>query len=132
MIYLWCYMTKKRELIYAVLLLMSGVILGSTIRPYVCHPHGPRGPFGPKHQQNTEMIMRRLTDDLELTVDQQNNLRPIMDEMHSTLQQIRRENRPRLDAALNQATEKSKAVLTPEQVLKLNEIHNRLKNHFDR
>ena len=48
--------------------------------------------------------MHRLTHDLEIPSEQTDKLQPIIENLYTAFENIRRDNKPRLDAAVDAAT----------------------------
>lgn len=124
-------MINKKELFYSFFLLLSGILLGFIVRP-ICNSPLRHAQCHPGGRPNPDTIMKCLTRDLDLTLEQQHKLFPIIIEMDSKLKEIRFGNLLRLDSTLDEAMEKSKIILSQQQNDKLKGIHEKLKEHFRR
>lgn len=82
-----------------------------------------------------EIVVRRLSIDLDLTAEQRTKLRPIVMSTAKRLAEIRREQEPKIQAAMEADIKAVKSILTPEQVEKFEDILRRIKERrkaFDR
>jgi Spy/CpxP family protein refolding chaperone len=59
--------------------------------------------------------IKRISEDLKLTPEQESQVRQIMGDTRAQLQALRRESEPRFDEIRRQADERMRQVLTPEQ-----------------
>ncbi|WP_300163047.1 hypothetical protein [Solidesulfovibrio sp.] len=74
----------------------------------------------------SEMVVRRMSEDLDLSPEQQEKLRPIVLNTGDVLAKIRREQEPKVREAIEKSTEETKAILTPEQLEKFTALMDRL------
>jgi Spy/CpxP family protein refolding chaperone len=74
----------------------------------------------------SEMVVRRLSDDLDLSAEQQEKLRPIVLNTGDELAKIRREQEPKVRETIDKSIEATKAILTPEQREKYMALMERL------
>ncbi|WP_428563275.1 MAG: hypothetical protein ACP59X_23575 [Solidesulfovibrio sp. DCME] len=74
----------------------------------------------------SEMVVRRLSDDLELSAEQREKLRPIVLNTGDSLAKIRREQEPMIREAIDKSIEDVKTILTPEQREKFTALMARL------
>lgn len=86
---------------------VTGALLDSAYRLHRQQMHGFRG--------EREPIFEDLRRDLNLNDQQAAQVRAILEETQNEFRQLRAEVRPRYDALRQQAREKIRAVLTPEQ-----------------
>lgn len=63
----------------------------------------------------SEMVVRRMSDDLDLSTAQREKLRPIVLNTGDELAKIRREQEPKVRETIDKSIEATKAILTPEQ-----------------
>lgn len=108
---------------------LAGILVGSlvTLRWGVNRSH--RGPGG---DQMGRELMQRLIDKLELTADQQEKIRPIVDRTADELRELRRTTMRTSAAALARMHGEVAPLLTPAQQTKLNEMEAKQKERWER
>ncbi|MEA4856329.1 MAG: hypothetical protein AAGU21_13030 [Solidesulfovibrio sp.] len=74
----------------------------------------------------SEMVVRRLSDDLDLSAEQREKLRPIVLNTGDVLAKIRRDQEPKVREAIDRSIEDTRAILTPEQREKFTALMDRL------
>lgn len=67
-------------------------------------------------------IVKRLTRKLDLDQRQQEQVKAIIHENHVAMQEVRRKNRPQIEAILEQGQKGINALLRPEQQVKFQQI----------
>ncbi|MCI0490751.1 MAG: hypothetical protein L0229_29505 [Blastocatellia bacterium] len=78
------------------------------------NPKGPRN--GGRDRPPQHFILKKMTDRLHLTEEQQNGVKAILDETFEGYANIRKDIEPRMDAVRQQGRERMRALLTPEQL----------------
>lgn len=73
------------------------------------------------------MILDRLDEKLDLSQEQRRELRPVLDGALGEMAAIRRESRPRVDAAIDRAVAGMKRHLSPEQGRTLDDMAARFR-----
>lgn len=86
--------------------------------PLAAHAFGRGG----KHQPDPDRALARLTEQLDLTAEQQVQARAILEEGFAKGAALQEARRQELEARKNQAHENLAAVLTPEQAAKLDQL----------
>jgi hypothetical protein len=124
-------MSKKKIFIYASLLFLSGLAFGVVCDQAMLHFRRFRH-FEGGHRNMPAVIMEHLEDELSLSDDQEKKLAPIVEEMHQKARAVGKENQPRMEAILDEATEKALPILSEPQQVKLRELEERVKRHFER
>lgn len=113
------------KILAGLMLFASGTVTGFFGSRYLAERgrfsllHGDPGHF-------SEMVVRRLSDDLDLTEAQREKLRPIVLNTGDTLAKIRRDQEPKVREAIEKSKEETKAILTPEQREKFDALMERL------
>jgi hypothetical protein len=74
-------------------------------------------------EERVEFIMKRLTDDLDLSATQQKEIRLIVASTEEKIQSIRDEYAPGIRALHEESIEKIKTRLTPGQKAELDRMH---------
>lgn len=118
-------MSTRRVYLSAAFLFLSGAIFGA-----VC-AHTVRGPWHHPHEGLTSKIMDHLQRKLDLSPQQVSELTPIVTDLKHELDAMRRENRPRLEAAMDTAVQKALPLLNPEQQSRLHELQQKVIDHLD-
>jgi hypothetical protein len=78
-------------------------------------------------EERVEFIMKRLTDDLDLSANQQKDIRPIVAKTEEKIQSIRAEYGPKLRALHDASIEEIKTRLTSGQQTELDRIQTEWK-----
>lgn len=76
----------------------------------------------PKLEERVEFIMKRLTDDLDLSAAQQKEIRPIVASTEKKIQSIKNEYRPTIRALHDASIEEIKTRLNDDQRAELDRI----------
>jgi len=115
-------MDKSWRVIFAFIgIFAAGLVSGVLLAPRIFHtvverrgePGGPgRGPGG---QQMGPQLFRRLTDQLNLTAEQSEKIKPIELRTTEELRRLRRETQHSTELALERMQDEISAILTPEQ-----------------
>jgi len=108
---------------------LAGILVGSlvTLRWGVNRVHHLPG----GDQMGREM-MQRLTSQLDLTAEQQDKIRPIVDRTADELRELRRTAQRASAAALVRMHNEVAPLLTPAQKIKLDELDAKQRERWDR
>lgn len=124
-------MTSRKTIACAMALFLSGAVFGAVSLHVLMRFHVLSG-FRREPRSMTNTIMRQLDRKLDLDAAQREELLPIVEEMHLKFKSIRRENRPRLEAVIDEAVQKAEGKITEQQRERLRELRARVKEHFER
>lgn len=69
-----------------------------------------------------DMLVKRLTRQLDLDSHQQELIRPIIHETHTAIRQVRQQSRPQIEALLDESQRRILLLLHPEQREKFEKI----------
>lgn len=120
-------MKNWKAVLAACVIFLSGAVLGvAATRLYV--QRAVLRTVAGDMAQVEGLILNRLDDRLDLTSDQRRELRPIVSGALGELAAIRRESRPKVDAAIDRAVAAMKPRLTPEQVEALSALAARFRS----
>ena len=123
--------TNKRSIFWAVALFLSGILLGvvgsNVARRYRMF-HGAEERHGPP----PGAVVNYLKRELDLSPQQEKELFPIARDLRMKLDEIRKQNIPQLEAALDEAVEMALPKLNPQQQEQLKLMEERAKRRFDR
>lgn len=114
-----------KKVLAGLVLFISGLVVGV----FGTRLMGERSTLALLHGDSkrfAELVVHRLSADLDLTPDQRAKLRPIVLETAKKLAEIRREQEPKIKAAMEADTKAIKTILTPEQVEKFEAMLKRL------
>jgi Spy/CpxP family protein refolding chaperone len=114
-------MTRKVYLYFVATFLLGAVVGAAGVLLYGWYGGQWHRPGRP----NKEEIVRRLTRDLELTESQVGEIRKIFDESGAKFRALEQEVGPRFQAIRQERRDRIRAVLTPEQREKFDEIIRR-------
>jgi len=105
---------------------VSGVVIGVVGNQFYWR-HTVRGMLhqGPGAVRN--VIMKKLTAELNLTKDQQEEVEDILEETQFQLQQLRARYHPEMEEIINNGVATMKTRLTPEQQKKLDALYEKVK-----
>ncbi len=107
---------------------VSGVIIGSVGREFYLR-HRVRGILHQGLPAMRKVIMKKLTTELNLTKDQQEEAEEIVEETQFQLQQLRAQYHPEMEEIINNGVTTMKTRLTAEQQKKLDALYEKVKMH---
>ncbi|HKN18929.1 MAG TPA: hypothetical protein VJW95_03960 [Dissulfurispiraceae bacterium] len=122
-------MKKWKTWLVIAAVFLSGVIIGSAgTGLYMKHRIG-----GILHEGLPAMrkvIMNKLTAELDLTADQQDEIDEIVEDTQLQLQQLRSQYRPQMENIITTGIATMKTRLSPEQQKKLDALYDKLKKRW--
>lgn len=113
------------KVLAGLVLFASGVVMGFFGSRYLAE----RGRLNLLHgdpRHFAEMVVRHMSDDLDLTKKQQEKLRPIVLDTADALAKVRQEQEPKLRKIFDKNNEDIRKLLTPAQQEKFTALINRL------
>lgn len=110
-----------------VLLYVLGLATGVGLTRWLQPAHGPGGPPPPPHHGKPP----QLIDELNLTPEQDRQVRAIYDKHNPALEAVLRENFPRIQVIQDQVEREIRAILTPEQQRRLDHAKSRRRPRTD-
>lgn len=116
---------KFAKVLAGLVLFASGAVVGF----FGSRLLGDRGPLTLLHgdpRHFAEMVLHRLSGELDLTEAQRDKLRPMIMDTARKINAIRLEQEPKIRALIDKGKEDTKALLTPEQREKFTAIMERL------
>ncbi len=120
-------MTTRRVYIYFALTFLLGILAGGAGVFFYGWHFGPKG--GPARR---ERILRRMTRQLNLNETQVQQIRSIMEETAGKIGELRKQHRPEFDAIRAASRDRIRAVLTPEQAPKFDEMVRKFEERHQR
>jgi Spy/CpxP family protein refolding chaperone len=114
-----------KKILAGLVLFGSGLVVG-VFGARMWHERGTLALLHGDPRRFAEMVVHRLSADLDLTEEQRAKLRPIVMATARKLAEIRREQEPKIKEAMESDTKAIKAILTPEQTEKFEAILKRL------
>ncbi len=119
-------MKKWRVWLVVAIVFVSGIIIGATGTGFYFQ-HTFRGILhqGPSAVRN--VIMKKLTAELNLTKDQQEEIGDILEETQFQLQQLRVRYHPQMEEIINNGVATMKTRLSAEQQKKLDALYEKVK-----
>jgi|SRR5208283_2304114 len=122
-------MTKWKTWLVIAAVFVSGVIIGSAVTGlYMKHRIG--GILHGGAPAMRKAIMNKLTAELNLTADQQDEIDEIVEETLLQLQQLRAQYRPQMENIINTGVTTMKTRLSAEQQKKLDELYGKMKKRW--
>jgi hypothetical protein len=121
-------MKNSKAIVGVILVFMLGAICGGAVTHLVNRTRMEafvgRGP-----EAREEMLVKRLTRQLELDSRQLEQIRPIVHETHASIRLIRQQSRPQVEGLLDESQRRISAILRPEQREKFEKIIAERKAH---
>ena len=112
-----------------IVLFSAGALMGGVgTSLYYQYQDEHRWERGPGARQ--ERIMKRLTQELDLSTSQQAAVEPIVARAHVELLRLRVNHQPDVDRVLDAGMQELKANLSPEQRAKLDGLHAQLQQRW--
>ena len=113
--------------LFVLVVFVAGLAAGVTVGPWISQgpPRGFRPaapPGGPPPPRMTERLLDRIAADLDLTVEQDRQLRDVFETRRRRLRAINQEVRGRFEAEQAQMNAEIAVILTPEQMTVFDEI----------
>ncbi|MGB5747717.1 MAG: hypothetical protein WBM69_12075 [Desulfobacterales bacterium] len=100
-----------------------GVAAGTLSARFYAKFESRKSHHRPNLEQRVDFIMKRLTNDLDLSAAQQKEIRQIVASTEKKVQSIKDEDLPTIRALHDTSIEKIKTSLSPDQREKLDRIH---------
>lgn len=113
-------MNNTKAILAVLLVFIFGAASGALVTRMLDHPRDDS--FAGGHPPREEMLVKRLTDKLDLNSQQQENVRAIVHETQLAMQQIRRQSRPQIEVVLAEGQQRISTLLTQEQREKFEKI----------
>jgi hypothetical protein len=126
-------MNRTRLTVGIVLIFVLGCLTGGlAVQLFQRHEVGDahRRPRSP--EARVDFIMQRLERDLDLTVAQSAEIRPIVAANEKAISEIKERIAPQIRAILDRGFSSIRAMVTPDQQRKLDEIRERMKRFRDK
>jgi len=122
-------MKKWKTWLVIAAVFVSGVVMGAAIGGlYMNHRIGGFLHGGAPAMR--KVIMHKLTTELNLTTEQQDEIDEIVEETQLQLQQLRAQYRPQMEEIVNTGITTIKTRLSAEQQKKLDELYGKVKKHW--
>ena len=122
-------MKKWKTWLVIAAVFVSGVIIGSAVSGlYMKHRIG-----GILHEglpAVRKVIMKKLTTELNLTANQQDEIDEIVEETQLQLQQLHAQYRPQMESIINTGITTMKTRLSAEQQKKLDALYGKIKKRW--
>ena len=114
-------MKKSRPIIGVVLVFFLGILCGS-LGTHLLYNYRLESVFGDRTQAREDSIVNRLDHKLDLDDRQEEQVRAIVHETQGEIKAVRSQIRPQTEAIIEKAQVKIRAILTPGQVKKYEQI----------
>lgn len=116
-----------------------GLVCGATLERWFMfgRPRPPGGPFSRDDRSfrgapSPERMLRRFGRDLDLTPEQQEQIRQILEESREAMLKVRRDVHGRFEALSRNTRIKIRDILTPEQQKEYDELTERFRHRMER
>ncbi len=121
-------MNKLKLIVGVILLLLVGALAGSLVTGVYYKHRMERFASGRASHHLRKVVMKRLTNELDLTEEQRTEIGKIVKESQRRIFSIRREYLPEIREISDQSFALIKEKLNPEQKEKLVKLHEKLKD----
>ena len=121
-------MKKFKAIAGIVLVFLLGAAGGALVTHMICTARFEHFISG-GHRMREEVIVKRLTRELDLDGSQQEQVKVIMHDIHEGIRQVRSRMSPQIETLLNEGQVRIKAVLRPDQQEKFDKIIAEWKRH---
>ena len=129
-------MKRALALVYVAGLFLLGILVGGL----GMHLHDarqlPRPPLhhggGPRHHPGAHAFLERLEQHLDLTAEQNRQLREILDDSRADARALHEELLPRVNAHMEHMRQRIAKILTPEQQETFEELHRQHRHGAER
>lgn len=111
----------------------AGVVTGALL-PHAMRYGGWRGgrPMPPRPEEMAAHLQARFKRELSLTAEQEQKVAPLLQESARSLQTIRAEGERKVVESMESVHARIRELLTPEQVVKLEEMQKRRRERMTR
>lgn len=116
----------RRAALWVGAVFLLGAALGGMIGYVFAHHTALAAPAQLTEAQRRAQKVERLTQELNLTADQQKQIETILASVQAQYKAIRQTTEPQIDQARQKGREQIRAVLTPEQKPKFEEFLKRI------
>lgn len=116
--------SSKKRYLAALALLCSGIAVGALGMHYWMFAHGPA--FPPRPEEFRNRLFNHFVEEIHLTPEQVVKIRPEFDTAWSAGEAIRKELEPKMNAILDDADNRIRVFLTPEQRELLTALRKRM------
>jgi len=121
-------MKSVKPIVGVILVFMLGAASGSLTTYMVSRSNCETVPGGPRHSRE-EMLIKRLTRQLDLDTQQQERVETIIHETHGKIRQIHQHAHPAIEALLTDSQKRISALLRPDQQQHFQKIIEERKAH---
>ena len=118
--------TTRKAAFWVGVVFLLGAALGGMLGYVFAHHTAMAAPAQMTDAQKRAQKVERLTQELNLTASQQQQLDAILTSVQSEYKVIRQSTEPQIDQARQKGREQIRAILTPEQKPKFEEFLKRL------
>ena len=126
-------MHKLKLALGLILVFLVGALAGSLgTGMYIGHRIEKFAASGPRHPARTASLMKRLSNELDLTDAQRAEVEKIVEEYQEKIFAVRRKYLPDIEEITDESFALMKAKLNPYQKEKLEELHEKLKDRHAR
>ena len=114
-------MKNYKAIAGVVLVFALGAVCGAVVTHMVHHSR-MEAFVGGGPEAREELLVKRLTHQLDLDSHQLELIKPIVHETHASIRQIRQQSRPQIEGLLDESQRRISAILRPEQREKFEKI----------
>ncbi len=127
-----------KVILIIVTVFLIGLFTGIGVIATFLYINKPPTPFGkpiydkPFFPRSPEMKLERMTRSLDLTLDQQEKVKRIIDSTRDKMMAFRKKSRPEMRSIMGQCRNEIKSILTDEQKEMFKELRRKGKKRFGR
>lgn len=121
-----------KPILFSMLILISGIVIGAGLTLLITEIQNAQKKLPPGPEYMSNRMVQRLIRELELSPEQQQQLKPIVSKHMRAIDEIRREARPRVSKEIKQMNDEILSLLNePQKQLWLDRMQ-RMQDHFSR
>lgn len=121
-------MKNLKAIVGVVLVFALGAVCGGVVT-HVVHRSRMEAFIGGGPEAREELLVKRLTRQLDLDSNQLVRIKPIVHETHAGIRRFRQQSRPQIEGLLEESQRQISTILRPDQRLKFEKIIADRKGH---
>lgn len=121
-----------KPVLFSLLILVSGIIIGASLTLITSGAFNKNQKLPPAPEFVSHQMVQQIVRELNLSPEQQEQIRPIITQHMKTIDDIRQEARPKINQEVKSMNEKILAVLDERQQHMWRNKMERMQDHFSR
>lgn len=121
-----------KPILFSMLILISGIVIGSGLTLLITEIQDAQKKMPPGPEYISNRMIQRLIRELELSPEQQQQLKPIISKHMQAIDEIRKEARPKVSKEIKQMNDEILSLLDEPQKQLWQDRMQRMQDHFSR